>query len=339
VTDKLPENIIARFSAKIDRTRRWLTANNHSATHLLHAALRKVLGTHVEQKGSLVNEEHLRFDFSHFSKMTDEEISEVERIVNEKIRENIFSEIKLMTIEDAKKTGAMALFGEKYGDIVRVVTFDKEFSVELCGGTHVKATGQIGIFKIASEGAVAAGVRRIEAITSLKAEEFYKEQTKVLHEIKTILKNPKDVVRSIQSLADENAELQRQLQGFLKEKASALKNDLISKKKSVNGINLIADVIDLDSAEEIKNMLFEMRGQVDNLVCVVGATINGKASLSVILSDNLVKEKNMNASTMVRELSKDINGGGGGQPFYATAGGTNPAGLEAAVKKAAAFVN
>ena len=338
-TDKLPENISSSFMAHVDKGRRTLIANNHSATHLLHAALRKVLGTHVEQKGSLVNEEHLRFDFSHFSKISEEEINEIERIVNEKIRENIASDIQLVALEDAKKTGAMALFGEKYGDIVRVVAFDRNYSMELCGGTHVKATGQIGYFKITSEGAVAAGIRRIEAITSLKAEEFFEHQTQQLHEIKHLLKNPADVVKSVTVLLEENHALQKQLQHFLKEKSNLLKKDLLTKKQTVNGISLIAEKIELDSAEEIKNLLFDLRTQVDNLYCVVGAEVKGKPSISVIISDNLVKDKNLDAGKIVREIAKEINGGGGGQLFYAQAGGSKSEGLQAAITKAKAFIN
>ncbi|MBC7865763.1 MAG: alanine--tRNA ligase, partial [Bacteroidia bacterium] len=229
--------------------------------------------------------------------------------------------------------------GEKYGDIVRVVTFDKDYSIELCGGTHVSATGQIGLFKITSEGAVAAGVRRIEAISSLKTEEFYKEQSDLLAEVKNTLKGPKDVLKAVQNLTEENATLAKQLSLLQKEKAKMLKADLLGKKKSINGVNLIADVIDFDSAEEIKNLMFELRGQVENLVCVLGSEVKGKASLSVILSENLVKDKNLNANTIVRELSKEIEGGGGGQAFYATAGGTKISGLASAIKKAADFLN
>jgi alanyl-tRNA synthetase len=337
--DKLPSDFSASFSAKVDAERRMLTENNHSATHLLHAALRKVLGTHVEQKGSLVNEEYLRFDFSHFSKVTDEEIAEIEAIVNKKIRENIASEIKEMPIDDARKLGAMALFGEKYGDVVRVVTFDKNYSVELCGGTHVPATGQIGLFKIVSEGAVAAGIRRIEAITSVKAEEFFNQQSTLIHELKVLMKNPKDILKTVESLLDQNSELQRQIDQMLREKAKSLKSELINKKQSVNGINFIAEKIELDSADAIKDLSFELRSQIDNLFMVLAAEVKGKPSLSVIISDNLVKEKNLNAGNIVRELGKEIQGGGGGQPFYATAGGTNAEGIKSALEKAKSYLN
>lgn len=337
--DKLPENFAQTFIAKVNTEKRYLTENNHSSTHLLHAALRSVLGTHVEQKGSLVNDEYLRFDFSHFSKVTDEEIAQIETIVNQKIRENITADIKEMPIEDARKLGAMALFGEKYGDLVRVVTFDKNYSIELCGGTHVPSTGQIGLFKIISEGAVAAGIRRIEAITSVKAEQFFNQQIGLVNEVKALLKNPKDIVKSVQSLIEENSALQKQMEQMLREKAKGLKSELMTKKQTVNGINFIAEKIELNSADAIKDLSFELRNQIDNLFMVLAAEVNGKPSLSLIISENLVKDKNLNASTIIRELGKEIQGGGGGQPFYATAGGTNSQGIANALEKAKTFLN
>ncbi len=333
-TDKLPEKLNATFNAKVNKDKRLLTANNHSATHLLHAALRLVLGTHVEQKGSLVNDEYLRFDFSHFAKITDEEIQQIEKLVNTKVRENITVQTDLMTIEDAKKTGAMALFGEKYGDVVRVVTTDKNYSIELCGGTHVPSTGQIGYFKLLSEGAVAAGIRRIEAVTSIKAEEFFDNQTLLINEVKTLLKGSKDVVKSLNNLIEENSELQKQLNVLLKEKVQSIKKDLIKTIDKKEDINFIAQLIQFDSAEEIKNMLFELKNEVPNLFCVLGAEVKGKPSISVIINDELVKTKNLNAGNIVRELAKEINGGGGGQPFYAQAGGSKLEGLAIALDKA-----
>jgi alanyl-tRNA synthetase len=338
-TDKLPENYSQTFIAKVNAEKRQLTENNHSSTHLLHAALRSVLGTHVEQKGSLVNEEYLRFDFSHFSKVTDEEIAQIESIVNAKIRENIASDIKEMGIDDARKLGAMALFGEKYGDTVRVVTFDKNYSIELCGGTHVPATGQIGLFKIVSEGAVAAGIRRIEAITSVKAEQFFNQQSALVNEVKALLKNPKDVVKSVQSLMEENTALQKQIEQMLRDKAKGLKAELVTKKQTINGINFIAEKIELDSLDAIKDLSFELRNQIDNLFMVLAAEVKGKPSLSIIISDNLVADKKLNAGTIVRELGKEIQGGGGGQAFYATAGGTNSQGLSVALEKAKSYLN
>ncbi|MBI2269221.1 MAG: alanine--tRNA ligase [Bacteroidetes bacterium] len=336
--DKLPKDLSKPFKAVVTKSKRLLTENNHSATHLLHAALRKVLGTHVEQKGSLVNDEYLRFDFSHFSKVTDEELAKIEQIVNEKIREDIHSDIKELPIDEAKKLGAMALFGEKYGDVVRVVTFDKNYSIELCGGTHVKATGQIGLFKIISESAVAAGIRRIEGITSVKAEEYVNQQLAVIAQLKELLKNPKDVAKSVQSLLEQNSELNKQVETLLKDKAKQLKAELLGKIKSHNGVNFISEKIGLDSAEVIKDLSFELRNEVQDLFMVLGAEIKGKPSLSVIISDNLVAEKKLNASNIVRELAKEIQGGGGGQPFYATAGGTNLLGLEKALEKAKAII-
>lgn len=337
--EKLPENLTQTYHAKVAVEKRHLTENNHSSTHLLHASLRQVLGTHVEQKGSLVNEDYLRFDFSHFSKVTDEEIQQIERIVNRKIRENILAEIKEMPIDDARKLGAMALFGEKYGDTVRVVTFDKNYSIELCGGTHVPSTAQIGLFKIVSEAAVASGIRRIEAITSLKAEEFFNEQNLLVHDLKSLLKNPKDVLKSVQALMDQNSELQKQIAAMLRDKAKDVKKELLDKKQQINGINFIAEKIELDSADAIKNLSFELRDQVDNLFMVLGANIKGKPSLSVIISDSLVKDKKLNAGDIVREIAKEILGGGGGQPFYATAGGTDSQGIAKALEKAKAYLN
>ena len=338
-SNKLPSNFSNVFKASIDIDKRKLTENNHSATHLLHAALRMVLGSHVEQKGSLVNEDYLRFDFSHFSKVTDDEIVKIEEIVNKKIRENFASNIQEMAIEEARKTGAMALFGEKYGDLVRVVTFDKDYSIELCGGTHVLSTAQIGQFKIISESAVAAGVRRIEAITSIKAEAYFNEQAYLLQEIKSVLKNPKDVLKSIKQLLDANTDLQKQIESLLIEKSNNFKKDLIKNVQQVNGVNFISAKIDLDSAEAIKNLMFDTRSQIDNLFMVIGAEVSGKPSVSIIISDNLVAEKNLNAGKIIREIAKEINGGGGGQAFYANAGGTNLQGIENALVKAKSFLN
>ncbi|HTF04539.1 MAG TPA: alanine--tRNA ligase [Bacteroidia bacterium] len=336
--EKLPEDVNKTFRAVVDVKKRRNTEGHHSATHLLHAALRKVLGTHVEQKGSLVNEEYLRFDFSHFQKVTDDEVAEIEKIVNEKIRENIQADIREMGIEDAKKKGAMALFGEKYGDVVRVVTFDEKYSIELCGGTHVKASGQIGLFKIISEGAIAAGIRRIEAISGERAERFVNEQQHLVAELKNVLKNPKDVLKSVQQLIDEKSALEKQMESLVREKAKLIRGELAKKATSVNGMNFIAEKIELNSADAIKELAYALREQIDSLFLVIGAEVNGKASLTLMLSDNLVKEKNMDANKMIRELAKEIQGGGGGQAFYATSGGTNTAGIESALKKAKEFI-
>lgn len=336
--EKLPEDVNKTFRAIVDVKKRRNTEGHHSATHLLHAALRKVLGTHVEQKGSLVNDEYLRFDFSHFQKVTEDEIAEIEKIVNEKVRENVASDIREMPIDDAKKKGAMALFGEKYGDVVRVVTFDPSYSVELCGGTHVRASGQIGLFKITSESAIAAGIRRIEAICGERSEQFVNQQQELVSDLKNVLKNPKDVVKSVQQLLDEKHALEKQLESLVKEKAKMIRGELAKKATQLNGMNFIAEKIELNSADAIKELAYALREQIDSLFLVIGAEVNGKASLTLMLSDNLVKEKNMDAGKIIRELAKEIQGGGGGQPFYATSGGTNPAGIEKALAKAKEFV-
>ncbi len=337
--DKLPKDVSATFFTQINGKRRKQISNNHSATHLLHSALKQVLGSHVNQKGSLVNEAQTRFDFSHFAKVSDEEIQKIEKIVNEKIRENILlDEKRNVPVQQAMEMGAMALFGEKYGEFVRVITFDPSYSIELCGGTHVKATGQIGQMKIVSESAVAAGVRRIEAITADKAEAYFEEQQLQLNSIKELLKHPKDLVQRIQGLMDENTALQEQINVFTNEKTQVIKKELLGKIKSVNGINFLAEQIELPTADALKNLSFELKNQVENLFFLAGAEIDGKALLSLIVSDNLVKDKNLNATNIIRELSKEIQGGGGGQPFYATAGGKNPAGLKKAISMAEGFL-
>ncbi|MBL0033340.1 MAG: alanine--tRNA ligase [Bacteroidetes bacterium] len=337
--DKLPKDVSATFFTQINGKRRKQISNNHSATHLLHSALKQVLGSHVNQKGSLVNEAQTRFDFSHFAKVSDEEIQKIEKIVNEKIRENILlDEKRNVPVQQAMEMGAMALFGEKYGEFVRVITFDPSYSIELCGGTHVKATGQIGQIKIVSESAVAAGVRRSEPITGDKAEAYFEEQQLQLNSIKELLKHPKDLVQRIQGLMDENTALQEQINVFTNEKTQVIKKELLGKIKSVNGINFLAEQIELPTADALKNLSFELKNQVENLFFLAGAEIDGKALLSLIVSDNLVKDKNLNATNIIRELSKEIQGGGGGQPFYATAGGKNPAGLKKAISMAEGFL-
>jgi alanyl-tRNA synthetase len=334
VADKLPADVHAVFMGHVNAESRKQITSNHSATHLMHAALKAVLGNHVAQKGSLVNETQTRFDFSHFTKVTDDELLKIEHIVNEKIRENIaLDERRNIPIEDARAMGATALFGEKYGDYVRVITFGPTFSMELCGGTHVSATGQIGYFKIVSESAVAAGVRRIEAITARGFEKFLVNQSKQLESIKNLLKNPKDLPVRIQSLLDENEILRKQLDNMVQEKAQRIKKDLLQKIKSVNGIQIIAEKIALDNAEAIKNISFEMRSQLENAFILLASQSEDKVLLSLILSDNLVKEKNLNASSIIRTISKHVQGGGGGQPFYATAGGKNPDGIDEALSE------
>jgi alanyl-tRNA synthetase len=340
--DKLPtdEAINDALTAIVDHERREAIMNNHSATHLLHAAMKQVLGTHVNQKGSLVNAEYLRFDFSHFAKVTDDELAQIEAIVNEKVREDIaLKEERNVPYDQAISSGVTALFGEKYGDFVRVITFDEKFSKELCGGTHIKATGHIGYFKIISESAVAAGVRRIEAITGMAAENYINEQTRLINQLKEILKNPKDISKSVESLLDENARLKKEIEKTVLERSSGLKDELAKKAESINGINFIAQKVDLPNAEAIKNLAYNLKDIVPNLFLVLGADIDGKPGITVMIAENLVKEKNLNAGTIVRELAKEIKGGGGGQPFFATAGGSDVSGLTRALEKARTFIS
>ena len=334
IVKKLPTDVNALFTAVVDGKKRLLTMNNHSATHLMHSALRQVLGEHVEQKGSLVNEKHLRFDFSHYSKLTDEEIFAIEKLVNEKVRENIqLIERRNVPMAAAQELGAVALFGEKYGDNVRVITFDPDYSIELCGGTHVQATGQIGFFKIISEGAIAAGIRRIEAITSDKAEEFIFEQVGIIDELKTIFKTQKEIVKGVQSLIDQNNELKKQIDGFNAQKADGLKNELVGEVEKIGDINFLAKKVDLD-AGSVRDLAFKLNKEIENMVLVLGSANDGKAGITIMISENLVKEKGLNAGTMIREVAKEIQGGGGGQPHFATAGGKNPDGIEKALAKA-----
>ena len=337
--DKLPDDIDDALTAIVDAQKRNSTNSNHSATHLLHAAMKQVLGSHVNQKGSLVNAEYLRFDFSHFAKVTDEELSEIEAIVNEKIRENIpLKEERMVAYKEALGRGVNALFGEKYGEYVRIITFDDNFSKELCGGTHVKATGQISYFKIISESAVAAGVRRIEAITGIAAELYINAQSKLVQQLKELLKNPKDISKSVESLLEENTKLKKEIEKSVLEKSSGLKNELAEKAEHINGINFIAQKVELPNADAVKNLAYQLKDIVSDLFLVLGAEIDGKPSLTVMLSENLVKEKGMNAGNIVRELAKEIRGGGGGQPFFATAGGKDAGGLAKALEKAKSFI-
>jgi alanyl-tRNA synthetase len=333
VTENLPEKVEADFFAEVDTEKRSLTESNHSATHLMHAALRKILGTHVEQKGSLVNEANLRFDFSHFSKVSDAEVKQIEEIVNQKIRENIITVIETMGIEDAKKTGAMALFGEKYGDLVRVVTIDKNYSIELCGGTHVKATGEIGLFKITSESAVAAGIRRIEAVTALGAENFFNSQVDTLNEIKIALKNPKEIIKSIEQLQNDNTFMQKQIAALYKEKALSLKGDLLQKIETINDVEVIAQKIELENVDATKDLIFALKDEKENRVVCLVSIINSKPMIFVGVNDHLVKTKNINAGNLVKELSKIIKGGGGGAPHFANAGGTDTSNLNEVLVK------
>lgn len=337
IVQNLPENPAGFFNAVVNAGRRDKIVNNHTATHLLHAALREVLGTHVEQKGSLVNADHLRFDFSHFQKMTEEDIEKVEEIVNAKIRLNsALEENREMPIEEAKKSGAMMLFGEKYGDAVRVIRFGE--SVELCGGCHVNATGQIGMLKIVSEGAIAAGVRRIEAITAARAEKYINDQLKVLKSLNETIKGSKDILGSVTTLLQQNSELSKQLENFQREGLKIIKANLKSKVLLEKGVNIIAGKIAVDNASMVKDLAFQLKGEVENLFLVLGAEVQGKPNLTIMISDNIVADKGLNAGQIVREAGREIKGGGGGQPFYATAGGKDVGGLQNAIDKALTFL-
>ena len=330
LTKNLPKEIGGTHKVVVDAKQRARTAANHTATHLLHQAMRKILGTHVEQKGSMVRSASLRFDFSHFSKVSAEELVEIENFVNARIREQLsLEENRDNTYDQAMEDGAIGLFGEKYGDVVRTIKFGE--SNELCGGTHVKNTGDIWHFKITSESAVASGIRRIEAITSDAVKDFFTEQSKSFEEIKAVLKNPtKNPAESIAALQDENASLKKEIEQLLKAKAGNLKGDLIASAKSINGVNFIATKTDLD-AKSVKELAFDIEREMENLFLIIGAANGDKATLTVILSKNLVEEKSLDAGKIVRELGKHIQGGGGGQSHFATAGGKNAAGIDAAL--------
>ncbi len=333
---QLPENVEASFTAKVNTDLRSATSKNHSATHLMHQALRSILGTHVEQKGSLVNPNYLRFDFSHFAKMTEAELHQVEDFVNARIQEQLpLLERRNIPFQQAVAEGAMALFGEKYGDTVRAIKFGE--SMELCGGIHVKNTAEIWHFKIVSEGAVAAGIRRIEAITSDAVKDYYAANETVLDEIKIALKNPQDTLKAVANLQEENAKLTKQLEGLLKDKVKNMTTEMVAQLQTINGIQFLAKLVDLD-ANAAKDLAYEIGATGKNIFLVLATAEEEKPMLSCYISKELVAEKNFNAGTVVRELGKYIQGGGGGQPFFATAGGKNVAGIADALENAAAFI-
>ena len=335
ITTTLPENLSATFHAVVDADKRQCAANNHTATHLLHAALRQVLGDHVEQKGSMVSPESLRFDFSHFQKVTAEQIRDVERLVNRAVRANDpLEENREATQEEAKAAGAMMLFGEKYGDKVRMVRFGN--SVELCGGTHTSATGNIGFVKIVSESAISAGVRRIEAVTGEKAENLLYAAEDTIHAAAEAVGNPK-VVDAVRRLVESNESLTKELDAVRKEQVAALAESLAAQATESNGVTVIAQQM-ARSTEFLKDLAYNLRTRISNLVLVLGSAEGGKATLMVMLSDSVV-EKGVDAGATVREAAKLMNGGGGGQKFFATAGGKNPDGLQAAIDKAVALIN
>ena len=332
----LPENPSQIFRAVVDKKNRFSTECNHSATHLLHQALRKVLGEHVEQKGSAVYAKGLRFDFSHFSKLSDSEIREVEAFINARINDKLpLKEHRNIPIEEAQKEGALMLFGEKYGDTVRTIKFGT--SMELCGGTHVKNTGDIWYFKILSESAIAAGIRRIEAITNEGVKDYFINQNKELNKIKLSLKNPSNVLQTITNIQSENNGLKKEVEQLLKEKAGSLKEDLLKNIENINGVNFISTEVKMDGGT-IKTLAFDLANKVDQLFFIAGSNVNNKAILTVYISKDLVEERKLNAGNIVRELGKYIQGGGGGQPFFATAGGKNPGGIKEALEKAKDFI-
>ena len=332
IAKEIPEDLSGDFHAKVNASKRSLTENNHSSTHLLHAALREVLGDHVQQRGSLVNEKMLRFDFSHFSKMSEEEIAKVEAIVNRRIRQNIeLEEKRSVPIAEAKAMGAMALFGEKYGDEVRVITFDQSFSVELCGGTHVDRTGKIGAFKIVSEGSVAAGVRRIEALTSEGAEEYVKAELAELREIRELLNSQKGSLKVLKDMLEESKQLKKEVESLQNDKLGGVKEKLKGEIGDHGKAKLLVSKLEVPSADAVKQISFQLKQEFPGLIQLLAADTQGKPHLSVMIDESLLKEYDLNASQLVREMAKNIKGGGGGQPFYATAGGKDVSGIEAAL--------
>lgn len=344
VKDKNAADILAELTgpvevmAEINTGRRADIEKNHSATHLMLAALREVLGNHIIQRGSYQNDEVTRFDFSHFAKVTDEELLKVEDIVNQKIRENIvLDEKRNVPFDDALALGATATFGEKYGDFVRVITFDPQFSVELCGGTHVKATGEIGLFRFISEGSVSAGVRRVEAVTGVKALELLRQQSDLISELKEILKST-DVLKAVEQLKADNGVLQKKIDTFENAMVQAAKAALFSKAENIKGMNVIAQRVNVPHADALKNIAFGLKQNMGKVVVIIGAVVNDKPSLAILIDENVVKEKNLNAGNIVREAAKLMKGGGGGQPHFATAGGSDIKGLDDAIEAAKAAV-
>jgi len=332
LTDKLPTDFSMKVSARVNEEERHLTENNHTGTHLLHAALRKVLGQHVQQKGSLVNHKHLRFDFAHFHKMSDAEVRQVEEIVNARIRQNIsIKEDRKIAIEKARSAGAMMLFGEKYGDEVRMITFDPEYSIELCGGCHVPMTGQIGPFKIISESAVAAGVRRIEAISGKTAEKYINERLDLLDEVKSVVKNPKDLIQSVNTLISENKALQKELESFQRGRVTDMRQDIIKKFEEIGKVRFLALKIEDMDSKAVKDLVYQVTDMIDNAVMMIGIEIDDKAQLHIGISKAIAGQEGLHAGQLIRELAKSIGGGGGGQPFYASAGGKNPSGIDKAL--------
>ena len=333
-TDKLPADITSLLLAKINGARRTAITVNHSATHLMHAALRNVLGRHVAQKGSLVNEEHLRFDFSHFTKVTDDEIAAVEKMVNEKIRANIPVVIKSMHKDEAIALGAMALFGEKYGDMVRVVIIDPEYSIELCGGTHVGSTGALGIFKVKHESAIAAGVRRVEAVCGYAAEQYINNTFSEIASIRGLLKNPKDIQRAIENLNAENSALSKRIEGLEARQLVGIRNELLQKDKIISNVTFVGEIIEVSNPEALKKLCTDLKNHLNDHVVVLCTNIDGKAFVALGISDTVVAAKNLNAAKIIKEhIAGLIKGGGGGQSNMATAGGQDISNLQTVIEK------
>lgn len=337
IVEHLPEDLTQTFVAKVDVARRQAIANNHTATHLLHYALRKVLGVHVEQKGSFVCDEYLRFDFSHFQKLTDDQLQQVEQIVNQQIREDyLLDERRYVPILEAKKMGAMAIFGEKYGDLVRVVKFGN--SVELCGGTHVHATGQIGFFLILAESSVSAGVRRIEAVTAAKAEEYVTNFFKIKKEIEGMFKSNRGLLENIKNILDENESLRKDVEHFENESLKIVKRDLRNNCRTVREISFISKLVNI-APGKVKDLAFQLKGEYDNLILIVGGVYDKKPHLTVMISETLVKAYELHAGQIIKEAAREIKGGGGGQAFFATAGGACPEGIENAIAVAGKLIS
>jgi alanyl-tRNA synthetase len=321
-TEHIPAELNGEVTAKVDASRRKNISIHHSVTHLMHAALQQVLGNHVAQKGSLVNDQQLRFDFSHFAKVTDEELQKVEKIVNEKIRENVAVVIKSMHKDEAIALGAMALFGEKYGDTVRVVIMDPAYSIELCGGTHVGFTGEIGYFKIKTETAVAAGVRRIEAVSGSAAEQILQDQSNVLSLIKEILKNPKDIQKAIEGLLAENSALSKRIESLEARQLVGIRNELLQKDLIINNVSFIGEIVEVPSADALKKLCADLKHHLHDHFIVLCSNIGGKANVAVGISETVIAAKNVDANKIIKEtVGPLIVGGGGGQKTLAAAGG------------------
>jgi len=339
IVKKFPKDLDATVHAKVHPVKRRATSNNHSAVHLMHAALHEILGDHALQKGQDVDPARLRFDFSHFQKVEPEELQRIEDRVNEQIRANIpLQEDRAIPIEEAKDAGALMLFGEKYGDLVRMITFDPDFSRELCGGTHVRSTGEIGLFKILGESGVAAGIRRIEAVTAKEAQQYVMDELKTLDDVRELFKNPKNVVKSVSDLQEENKQLKKEVEQLLAAQANALKGDLLAKAETVGDVNFLSARLPLGDGAAIKNLAYQLEKELTPTVIVFGAEVNGKPQLMVTISKELTESSDLHAGNMIRELAKEIKGGGGGQPFFATAGGKDVNGLDAALAKAKEMV-